>query len=421
MFKNYLKITWAVLKRRKFFTFVSLFGITFTLAILMVVVAIYDHSFGKYPPETRQDRTLYLLNVCMWGERDDGRIGPQTTSFVGPRLIDMIARDLPGVERVGVYKTVWKIQSFVEDRKIESWVKYTDTNYWKIMDFDFLEGRHFTNDEVDNIDRVCVINSSTSKKFFGRSSAIDQSIEVDGMRYRVIGVVEDIPFIRMHPFSDIWLPLKADPVYAAHDQLHGSHIAILLAESRSMFPIIREEFLSRLHDIDMTEFDPYDHIVTVPETLIELVARMFFGQQGMSEEKHVSKLYTVVFILVILFMILPSVNLVNLNVSRILERSSEIGIRKSFGASSSVLVGQFIVENVILTFIGGFFGIILAYIMLGIISHAGWIPYAHFSLNWRIFFYALLVTLFFGFMSGVIPAWRMSRMHPVEALRGGVA
>ena len=61
--------------------------------------------------------------------------------------------------------------------------------------------------------------------------------------------------------------------------------------------------------------------------------------------------------LALLFMLLPAVNLVNLNVSRIMERASEIGVRKSFGASSRVLVGQFLVENVALTLIGGAIGL----------------------------------------------------------------
>ena len=50
-----------------------------------------------------------------------------------------------------------------------------------------------------------------------------------------------------------------------------------------------------------------------------------------------------------LFMLLPTINLVNLNLSRILDRASEIGVRKAFGASSRTLVGQFLIENLVLT------------------------------------------------------------------------
>ena len=57
-------------------------------------------------------------------------------------------------------------------------------------------------------------------------------------------------------------------------------------------------------------------------------------------------------------MLLPAVNLVNLNASRIMERASEIGVRKAFGASSRTLVGQFVVENVVLTLIGAALGFV---------------------------------------------------------------
>ena len=60
MLKHYLVLATKVLLRRKFFTFISLFGISFTLVVLMVVTAIFDHTFAPMAPEVRQDRTLYV-------------------------------------------------------------------------------------------------------------------------------------------------------------------------------------------------------------------------------------------------------------------------------------------------------------------------------------------------------------------------
>jgi putative ABC transport system permease protein len=119
-----------------------------------------------------------------------------------------------------------------------------------------------------------------------------------------------------------------------------------------------------------------------------------------------------------LFMLLPAVNLVNLNISRIMERAPEIGVRKAFGASSRTLVGQFVVENVFLTLVGAAIGLAITAIVLQVINASGLILYAELSLNYRIFGWGVVLAVAFGLLSGVYPAWRMSRMHPVQALNG---
>jgi putative ABC transport system permease protein len=95
-------------------------------------------------------------------------------------------------------------------------------------------------------------------------------------------------------------------------------------------------------------------------------------------------------------------------------------VRKAFGASSLTLVGQFIVENVLLTLIGGGIGLVGSLLTLEAFSRSGFIPYAEFHLNYRIFLYGLALALFFGLFSGVYPAWKMSRLNPIDALKGGV-
>ena len=100
-----------------------------------------------------------------------------------------------------------------------------------------------------------------------------------------------------------------------------------------------------------------------------------------------------------------------------MERSSEIGVRKAFGASSRTLVYQFIVENIILTLAGGLIGVILSVIILQIINSAHLIPNLVLSLNLTVLSIGLLTCLVFGLLSGVYPAWRMSRLNVVNALK----
>ncbi len=77
MLKNYFKIAIAVLRRRKFFTFISLFGISFTLTILIVLTAFIDKVVGDNYPDRKRDRSLYVNRLQEIGTRSGGKIRVQ--------------------------------------------------------------------------------------------------------------------------------------------------------------------------------------------------------------------------------------------------------------------------------------------------------------------------------------------------------
>src|SRR5688572_18472204 len=76
MLKNYLKIAIAVLKRRKFFTFISLFGISITLTILILVAAFFDHLFRAGYPDKKRNRSLYVNTIILQSKEDWNMTSP---------------------------------------------------------------------------------------------------------------------------------------------------------------------------------------------------------------------------------------------------------------------------------------------------------------------------------------------------------
>jgi putative ABC transport system permease protein len=418
MLKNYLKIAFKVFLRRKFFTFISLFAISFTLVVLMVAVAFLDHIFGKQSPENKQERTLGVYFLRMSGH--SGR----WSGAGGYRFFDRHTRNLPGVEKMSLLTETERVYSYKNGEKIESYIKRADAVFWEILEFNFLEGAPYTDDDEKNENYVAVINDATRRKFFGDEPAVGKTIEVDGQRFRVVGVVANVPYLREAPFADIWAPISTTKTRTYRDELMGNFIAIYLARSSADFPAIKEEFQARLKQVEFPDPKRWDQMSGAIETHFEYLARNLVppalrigSQLGVS---HANRLIASIIFAMVLFMLLPTINLININVSRIMERASEIGVRKAFGASSWTLVGQFIVENVMLTLFGGVIGFALSRFALQFITGSGWFPYAEFHLNHRIFLGGFILAVFFGLMSGVYPAWKMSRLHPVQALKGAM-
>jgi putative ABC transport system permease protein len=409
MLRSYLKLAWKVMWRRKFFTAISLFGISFTLVGLMVATALLDHMFAPYPPEVRQDRTLGIYRAELTG----GKSGWH--SFAGFKLLDRYARDLPGVERLAITGNPEEVYSYQGGSRVKLFIRRSDAEYWRVLDFRFLEGGPFTDQDVSNRSFVAVINASTRDRFFGGPPAVGRTIEADGQHFRVIGVVPDLPILRQISFAEIYVPLTTAKTDAYREQLLGGFTGLLLARSPADFPAIKAEFASRLPQVPLPN-KRWEKLTSQALTLYEYAAEMLIP--GEASESKPALMWAMVAGMMILFALLPAVNLVNLNMSRIMERASEIGVRKAFGASSQTLVGQFIVENVVLALAGGALGFAGSVLVLEAVNRSGLVPYSQFGMNYRIFVYGLGLAVFFGVLSGVYPAWRMSRLHPVQALKG---
>jgi putative ABC transport system permease protein len=242
-----------------------------------------------------------------------------------------------------------------------------------------------------------------------------------GSAFRVVGVVENVSFLRNIPFAEIWAPYTTAKDREDPEVLMGDFQAMILAAPGADLDEIRSEFNSRLTRIPHSDF-PFPALTTLVAPF-ETKFNAFARHAGMADKTNPDPQGRLVVAagvaIALVFLMLPIVNLVNINLSRIMERSSEIGVRKAFGASSRSLVGQFVVENVVLTLAGALIGLVLSAAVLAALNRSGVIPYAELALNIRIFLYGMLIAGGFGVLSGVYPAWRMSRLHPADALRGG--
>lgn len=416
MLLSYLKIAWKVLLRRKFFTAISLFGISFTLMILLVLVAVVDHFSGAHAPEKRIDQMAFV-NAIQERFKDGGTMNTPVSAY----FIDKYVRTLKTPEMVALTSFTSAATSFANNQTLTLDVRYTDANFWRVMDFDFLDGRPFSAAETNQRSRVCVINQHTARTYFGTVKGVaGRTIEIGPYTYRISGVVPDVPVIRFYTSADVWVPYTLSNELFNDQRLEGAFLAILLAPSASQVPAMRQEFDQVAKRIPIPDPQRMRKVSVHADPALTSVVRQTTGNVD-SESDGMQLFLTICGALALLFMLLPALNLVNLNVTRILERSSEIGVRKAFGASRRVLVGQFLVENLVLALLGGALGLGLAAVVLRLLNESQFIAYSHFGLSWNAFAAGLGLTVVFGLMSGVYPAWKMARLNPVAALRGSGA
>lgn len=408
MLTNYFKIAIAVLKRRKFFTFISLFGISFTLMMLIVLTAFIDKVVNDEYPDKKRDRLLYINTL-----EESGQYAMNSGSL-SYHFLTHYAGGMKTPVKVGISSGYSGTNTYINNKKLAINYKYTNADYWDCLDYDFLEGKPFNQQQVANSEKVAVISEDIKNKYFGEEAGpvVGKYLEANNVQYRISGVVKNVPPTNYMLYSDIYIPYtlsKTDPNYKGY---RGEYTGILLLASSADVPRAQKEYEDIVSRLPMSDPKEYTHIYSHADPFI-----LAYVRTGNEKKSGMSFALTAIGIFVLLVMLLPTLNLVNINITRIMERSSEIGVRKAFGASSHTLTWQFIVENLILTLLGGIIGVVLSFIVLQLFNHSNLIPNLTLSINFTVLGIALLVCLVFGLLSGVYPAWRMSRLNVVTALK----
>ncbi|QDK80251.1 FtsX-like permease family protein [Spirosoma sp. KCTC 42546] len=414
MLLNYIKIAWKVLLRHPFYTFITLFGISLTLTVMMVLTSFLDHLIGSHYPENKRDRMLYIMQMRLQdSSRTSNSSGPMSFKF----LTDY-AKSLKTPERVTITTFINSSNAYVGSQKIKLNTKFTDADFWQVTDFDFLEGKPYNEQNMANGENVAVITDDFKKHYFDNADepVVGKDVEIENIHYKVIGVVKASPATRPFTYADVYFPYTTPKSNYQATGMRGGYVAMILAKDKTDLPAIQEEFKSHIDRIPLPGIqDGFNY--SVLEVKGESYLDNFIGPilEGNSGIKTI--FFGVITFVLFMLMGLPAINLVNINVSRIMERASEIGIRKAFGAPVKTLVWQFIVENIFITLIGGTIALGLTMIVIHLINTSGMIAYADLTINLNVFLISLIVCLIFGLLSGVLPALRMSKLTIAEALK----
>lgn len=441
MIKSYFKLALKVLARKKFFTFISLFGISFTLMILMLVAAFLDNELGHHAPISDRDKMVYMtygqmqlmvpdttaiIDSVMVGEQMEYdttyEYGEHSISTsrggLSQWVIDNNLRNVQGTEIMSLQMPGISYNEFIKNKKVEIDVMATDVEYWQIFDFTFLEGKPFGQSEFENSATSAVITDRTAKTFFGTATGVvGEEFTLDKRVYQVSGVVKrpdtDFEFVD----ADVFFPYTVLPdfILGGPDDLMTGFNTVFKAPTPEGKELIINDLERLAAEFQFPNPEDYNKMSYEGVDFTSFYAYNMMRMDDYEESLFYAK--GILIFLLTLFVLLPTLNLININVSRILERAAEIGVRKSFGANTSTILYQFVFENIILTFIGGLIGLALALTMLYLINSGDWLNGITLQFNLSVFLWSFFICLLFGVLSGLIPAFKMSRMNIAEALK----
>ena len=413
MLKIYFKQTIALLKQNKLISTISIVGTALAVMMIMVQILVQHINDTSMAPEINRDRMLYLKNECRTSkDSTDQSTSSGTLTYQNykdylsdlktPELISIVLPNFTGV----------MLKAEGSENVYPSEYFYSDDNYWKIMSFDFVEGKPFDKADYDAGIKKAVLTESKAKQIFGNKSAVGKTITVDFVPYTVTGVIKDVSPIFTFCQGDIFMPHTTLPFSDENKYCY----LLILAKDKNDFGSIKEEvrnaerrYNAANKDNNVNFWGPYDQTAQKEQV---------WTNMGVDEDK-ISKRF---FFILIILLIVPAINLSSFSMSQIKKRTEEIGIRKAFGATQWGVVKQVLIENFITSLIGGIIGLVFSSIILHFlrswlltIPDNGSIPVQSF-ISPSIFVAVFVVCLILNVLSAGIPAIRTVRMNIVDSL-----
>ncbi len=398
--KEGLRIALRAILANKMRSVLTTLGIIIGIvAVTMMATAIegINRSFEK-SASAFGTKVLYIQKFPWVSDGDWWRMRNRRKLQVD--YADVITRRATTISSIA--PTVASMKDAKYDSKIMQSIFVTGTthNYQDASGATLEDGRFFSQEESDGGRPVCAIGANVSEQLFGGLDPLGQTIKVAGHPYKVLGVFEkqggmfgaftadNRIYVPIHSFMDnfgshrdVTLNVKVSEAATIDDSKE---------ELRGIMRTIRHLNANQEDDFNINE---QDLLLQVFGTFTAVIAGVGFFITGLS-------------------LFVGGIGIMNIMYVSVSERTREIGIRKAIGARRSAILFQFLVESALICLIGGVIGLIISYPLSLLANQV--LPT---SMPISVVALSLLVSLFVGVVSGFLPAYRASKMDPVDALR----
>lgn len=407
LFKESLRFAWQSLAANKLRSFLSLLGITIGIFAIILVFTIVDSLENNIRGsiQTLGNNVVYIQK-WPWTFGPDypwwkymNRPTPQYYE------LDDLQRKCKSTEafayRMGARKTIKYKSSSVQNAVLAG----ISHDFYKIKNFELSEGRYFTQTETDAGYRVALIGASIANGLFLNEDPLGKEIKIGGQKATVIGVIKkegesllgisfDYQVVTPFNFARIMMDTRsenADPIIYAKAKPNVSNAEMMdeltgvLRGIRRLKPLSEPDFALNETSLLSKGFDQLFDIIGTAGWIIGGFS-ILVGGFGIANIMFVS----------------------------VRERTNLIGIQKSLGAKNLFILIQFLGESVMLSCVGGFFGLLLTWLIT--LAGKGAID-MEITLTGTNIVLGLTISVLIGIISGFIPAYSASQLDPVEAIR----
>lgn len=280
-----------------------------------------------------------------------------------------------------------------------------DNHFMELKGYRVGLGRNFNKNEFENAVNVCVLGVDIVDQLFEKQDPINKEITVGGNKLKVIGLL-DKKGNMMGGGDDrvIMVPLETGRKMAVGrnltydittSALNASNLDDFMEEARGIMRKVRKDPLGQEDSFSLDRSDS--------------IAKSF--------ESITSSLRVGGFVIGFITLLGAAIALMNIMMVSVTERTREIGIRKSLGATPNKILFQFLIEAIVICILGGLGGILLAIPIGNLIAQGISSGAASFIIPWAWMTLGIIVCILVGLFSGIYPAMKASRMDPVESLR----
>jgi putative ABC transport system permease protein len=413
MIKHYLKIAFRISKKAGTISLINILGLSVGLAICIIIFIYvrFEMSFDRY----HEDNNRIFRVEEESNQHNNGARRARCTHFIGVALEEMDESEAVGRMNPWRESTV----RFEDIAYKENKICMVSPGIFNIFTFVVLEGNPST--EISRPNAI-VLTETIRRRYFGDNTALGKILKIDTVAFEVIGVVKDIPS-NSHFRPDIMISYstREAPEGMPYEVMtYGMSIYTYLKLKPNVDPLL---FDNKIRNIPAQIAG--DILRESGETIscfLDPVRKIHLNSEVIDDfDTHGNKSFLYLISAIgILVLITACLNYMNLSTARFINRTKELGVRKTFGAGEKQLITQFLGESLFIVFLAHFFAMALVETGLIFINNIVQVrlkvPYTEPGF----LLFIITIIIFTGLAAGSYPAFMQSSVNPVSVLKGSV-